>query len=805
MKISMGKMIDTSRWEIPHQEVSVTIGPAEIASLPPVDMPEQIVGQARAVEALELGTAVNAAGYNVFVSGAQGTGRYTAVKRTVTTRKPQNKDLFDIAYVYNFKQPQQPRVLYFGPSRAGQFKKAIHQMVENLKSIIRVKLESSRYQEQRDRTIAVIEQQENAALTEFESKLGEDNFEIIQVQDGEARAVDIVPLWKGERTSFPELQDLVIRGKLSEDRWDLLREKYYRYMDEMRSLFKELRTARNLMEEEIETLKVETVRPDVLAEVDRIREQFTGDKVASYLDDLEEDLLANLYLFTEEGEFTDERGNPRFIRYGVNILVDSSEQEYVPVVYENHPTITNLVGSIESHIELGGEVRTNFMMIRAGSLITSSGGFLVLEAEDLFRDDQAWYQLKKILQTGTVEIRHIQGPLQFSGQVLKPEPITVDVKVIIIGEENLYETLSSQDPGFEKLFPVSAEFDTVMPRNSETTAQYAGFIRHFLREHHLLEIDDHGIAAILEYAVRIAENKNKYTTCFSLIGSVLIEADYWARRRQSPVIDGEAVEETLEKRKYFTERTEKNFDEMVVGGEVALETEGSVVGRVNGLAVYDQGRYSFGRPVRVSAQVSPGDEGVVNIEREAGLSGETHDKGMLILEGYLRGRYASDFPLSIRGSICFEQSYMMIDGDSASLAEIAALLSSVAELPVRQDIAVTGSINQMGEVQSVKGINEKAEGFYRVCKKRGITGSQGVIIPKSNRINLVLSRELVAAVEKGEFRLFAVDTVDQVLSILTGMEWGARNSQGVFPEQSVNICIEQRLRRMADHMRTYSS
>lgn len=798
-------MIDASRWEIPLQEVSVTIDPAEISSLPPVDIPEQIVGQARAVEALELGTAVNAAGYNVFVSGTPGTGRYTAVRRIVTARKPRNKKLLDIAYVYNFKKPQQPRVLYFEPSRAHQFKKAIHQLVENLKSIIRVKLESSRYQEQRDRTIAVIEQQENAALTDFESKLGEDNFEIIQVQDGEARAVDIVPLWKGERTGFPELQDLVIRGKLSEDGWNLIREKYYRYMDEMRSLFKELRTARNLMEEEIETLKVETVRPDVLAEVDRIREQFTGEKVTSYLDELEEDLLSNLYLFTEDGEFTDERGNPRFIRYGVNILVDNSEQEYVPVVFENHPTATNLLGSIESHIELGGEVRTSFMMIRAGSLITSSGGFLVLRADDLFHDDQAWYQLKKILQTGSVEIRHIHGPLQFSGQVLKPEPVTVDVKVIIIGEENLYETLISQDPGFEKLFRISAEFDTVMPRNSETTAQYSGFIRQFIGEHHLLEIDDHGIAAILEYAVRIAENKNKYSTCFSLIGSVLIEADHWARQRQSTVIDGRAVEETLQKRKYFTERTERDFDEMVVNGEVRLETEGSVVGRVNGLAVYDQGRYSFGRPVRVSAQVSPGDEGVVNIEREAGLSGETHDKGMLILEGYLRGRYAPDFPLSIRGSICFEQSYMMIDGDSASLAEIAALLSAIAEIPVRQDIAVTGSINQMGEVQSVKGINEKVEGFYRVCKKRGITGSQGVIIPKSNRINLVLSREPAAAVEKGELRLFAVDTIDQVLSILTGLEWGVRNAQGTFPEQSINFCIEQRLRSMADHLRAYSS
>jgi predicted ATP-dependent protease len=801
----MGNILDTSQWEIPVREVSVTIDPAEISSLPPVDIPNRIIGQPRAVEALELGTAVNAAGYNVFVSGRSGTGRYTAVKRIVTDCRPQNKKLFDIAYVYNFKKPQQPRVLYFKPSRALQFKKAVHQLVENLKSIIRVKLESSRYREQRDRTIAVIEQQENAALAEFESKLGEDNFEIIQVQDGEARAVDIVPLWKGERTSFPELQDLVIRGKLSEKDWDLLREKYYRYMDEMRGLFKELRTARNVMEEEIEALKIETVRPDVLAEVDRIREQFPEDTAASYLDDLEEDLLANLYLFTEEGEFTDEQGNPRLIRYGINIIVDNSEQKYVPVVFENHPTVTNLLGSIESHIELAGEVRTSFMMIRAGSLIASSGGFLVLRAEDLFHDEQAWYQLKKILQTATVEIRHIHGPLQFSGQVLKPEPVAVDVKVIIIGEEHLYDTLTGEDPDFEKLFRVSAEFDTVMPRNSETTAQYTGVIRHFISEHGLTGIDEHGIAAVLEYAVRVAENKNKFSARFSLIESVLIEADHWATRQKSPVIDGKAVENTLRKRKYFAERSENDFDEMVISGEVALETAGAAVGRVNGLAVYDQGRYAFGRPVRVSAQVSPGDEGVVNIEREAGLSGETHDKGMLILEGYLRGKYAHDFPLSIRGSICFEQSYMMIDGDSASLAELAALLSAVAEIPVRQDIAVTGSINQMGEVQSVKGINEKVEGFYRVCKKRRTIGTQGVIIPRSNRINLVLSREAVKAIEKGGFRVFAVDTIDEVLAILTGMECGGRTARGAFPEQSINFCIEQRLHRMADHMRTYSS
>lgn len=765
---------------------------------------EEIIGQPRALQALQMATGVRAKGFNLFVMGYPGTGRYTAVKKILSEYTSETSDFEDIAYVYNFSQPEHPKILYFPGGRAIEFKRAVHHIVENLKTIIRAKMESKSFKEQKQERIDVIENHENRVLAEFESELNGDNFEIIQIDDDESKSSDIVPLWEGKRTSFHELQNRLIKGEIRKEEWNNLREKYYSYMDRMKEIFKELRNNRMIMEEELEALKAEVIKPDVHIEIERILGQYQDPEIIAYLSALEQDILEHIYLFTSEKTFTDELGNPRLIRYGVNVLVDSSRRDSVPIIYENHPTYTNLFGSIETIFERGGEVRTSFMMIRPGALINASGGFVVLRAEDLFQEPNSWFHLKRVLLTGELEIQQMQPYSSVPGPSMKPEPIRIDTKIVIIGREYMYDFLYKFDPDFQKHFKIAAEFDTEMPRTEENTAQYIHFILRKVREAKLLQISHSGIAAVIEYAVRLSEHKERLTTRFSFISDLLIESDYWAKSDKKETIDHADVDKAVDKKGALSNLIEEKLDDMIRSGEIAIQLSGSYIGRINGLGVYDRGYYAFGRPIRISAQIAPGEDGVVNIEREAGFSEESHDKGVLIIEGFLRSRYARSFPLSLYGSICVDQSYGEIDGDSASSAELFTLLSALSGLPLRQDIAVTGSVNQMGEMLAVGGIIEKVEGFYRICKKTGLTGKQGVVVPVGNIPNLVLSKEVSRAVEEETFSVYAVSTVDEGMEVLTGRKAGVRSGKGLFPDKTINALVEKNLKLLADRMRLYT-
>ncbi|MDR3200989.1 MAG: AAA family ATPase [Spirochaetales bacterium] len=497
-------------------------------------------------------------------------------------------------------------------------------------------------------------------------------------------------------------------------------------------------------------------------------------------------------LFTEDYS-EDPSVEPPAFRYGANLIVDNSAAKTPPVIFETWPDYAAIFGNQEP----AGEGRSHFMLIRAGSLIKASGGFLVLRAEDIINEEDAWNSLKRALEAGYAEIRAVPNPFYPVPSSLKPEAIRIDTKVIMVGNENTYDAFFNTDEDFPKLFKVHAEFDSVMERDAAGVREYVRFIRTICAAENLPSFDYSGLAAVLEYGVRAAEFRSKLISRFSLVADLIREASQWALLEGKETVDRSMVERALEERQFFSNLPECKIDEQILSGELIIPLAGKTVGRINGLGIIDRGYYAFGRPLVITARTAPGHDGIINIEREAGLSGGIHDKGLLIIEGYLQSMYAASFPVSIRASICFEQSYIEVDGDSASSAEMYALLSSIGEFPLRQDIAVTGSVNQMGGIQPVGGVSEKIEGFYEVCRKTGLSGKQGVIIPRLNIEGLILSAAVQKALREGMFHVYAVSTVDEGLEILAGLPAGKRNARGGFPGRSVNGKVMRRLKEMA--------
>lgn len=793
------------------EETTFRLPPEKYSILPREYDPNRLIGQEKAIKALTFGTSMGFRGYNIFVTGPTGTGRHTAVKRVlheyINTAGNEGglrgrRGLRDICYVYNFSSPEHPRALTFPPGQSARFKSDLHDLVENLKTAITIKVESDYYQGEKNQIIAVVEEEENRRLADFETTLAAAGFRIVQVEENGQRAADLSPVHQGELVSFPELQQWVEAGDFPREEWNRLRENYYRFMDEMKGLFHELKTSRDTMKEELEALKSETITPVVLREVEKIRQKYSDPPVLAFINDLEDDIMDHLYLFVRENP-EDSSGNPALVRYGVHILKQHVPESPPPIIFEDYPTYRKLFGSIEYTANPSGETRSSFMMVRPGSLVHASGGFIVLEAEHV-KQENTWKDLKRVIKTGKVEIQDHGSSGNLMSSSLQPEAIEVDLGVIILGTEDLYEVLYEEDEDIRKLFKVSAEFTSTTEIEDSLLGNYLGFFLHTAEEKDLLPLDDSALAGLIEYGVRIAEDRKKITTRFSLLTDLLTEADYWAKANGSVEITRKDVEQAKEERKRMFNLPEEQLDELILHKDIILQTEGTKVGQVNGIALYERGYYTFGRPVVISARTAPGNEGVVNIEREVGLSGEIHDKGILIMEGYLRSTYAKDFPLSIFASICFEQSYSEIDGDSASSSEMYALLSSIAEIPLRQDIGITGSLNQMGIIQAVGGITEKVEGFYRICKKMGLTGTQGILIPEKNRINLILEEEVVEAIREGQFHIYPVTNVMEGMEILTGKMSGERDDTGEFPQDTLNGRIQHRLREMAEQMKSFN-
>ncbi|MEM7009279.1 MAG: ATP-binding protein, partial [Thermodesulfobacteriota bacterium] len=551
--------------------------------------------------------------------------------------------------------------------------------------------------------------------------------------------------------------------------------------------------------------------------IDIIREKYKGfPDVIDYFDQLQKHILENIdHFLPAKGAPTGSpiaapmpyrmpQQEPSFTEYKVNVFIDNSNTNGAPVISETHPTYSNLFGSIEKEARFGALV-TDFTMIRAGSIAKASGGYIVLDALDLFKYPFVWDSLKKALENEELRIEDVYEQYGFSSTVgIRPEPVKLDIKVIIAGSSQLYQMLYAYDEDFRKLFKAKADFDYIVDRDDEVLSQYACFIKSVCDREGLNRFDRGGVETVIEYSSRIAGDQNKLSVQLGSISKILTEASYWAKvDNNSKAIKRAHVERAIDEKIYRSSMVEDKIQEMIAKGSIMVDTQGLVVGQINGLAVYNMGDYAFGKPSRITCETYMGTEGLINIDRRAKLSGNIHDKGVLILSGYIGTQYAQNKPLSLSASIGFEQSYEMVDGDSASTAELVVLLSSLSDIPIKQSFAITGSVNQKGQIQPIGGVNEKVEGFYQVCKAKGFTGEQGVIIPHQNVKNLMLNREVVSAIKKKEFHIYPVETVDQAVELLTGKEAGKRGSTGKFKTGTVNYLVDKKLREFAEDYRKF--
>ena len=764
---------------------------------------EDIIGQDRALEAIKIGLDINSLGYNIFVTGLAGTGRFTTIKCVLEEMDIKGKIPNDLCYVNNFKNSDMPHMISLPAGQGNAFRKEMETLIETLKKKIPLMFENETYLNKKKEVVEKFRNKQAEMFREFEKKVNKEGFALVQIQMGPYSRPGIFPLVEGNPVNIDQLETMVEEGKYSKEDLEKMKEKQAGLINELEDIFKETRKAEKEIKEELTSLDNEVISPAVKDSISDIREKFDDEKVRQYLDEVQEDILANLGRFREKEETPPPvpglilpQPVDSFSEYQVNVLVDNSETKGAPIIVETTPNYRNLFGTIERTVERSGIWKTDFLHIKAGSFLRANGGYLIFNALDALMEPWVWPTLKRTLKNQVIEMQTYDPFYFFSTSALKPEPIECNTKVIMIGDAQIYYLLYSLDDDFKKIFKIKADFDSVMNKDNEKIQQYTAFVRKICDEDKLRPFDKTGIAAVVEQGVRITGKQKKLSTRFHLIADLLREANYWAEKSGSNVVTEMHVDKAIEKRAYRVNLIEEKIQEMIDDGTILIDSDGVVVGQVNGLSVYNLGDYMFGKPSRITAKTSLGKAGIINIEREAEMSGPIHNKGVYILAGYLRGKYAQDKPITMSASLCFEQSYSGVEGDSASSTEIYALLSSISGLPLRQDIAVTGSVNQKGEIQPIGGVNEKIEGFYDVCKAKGLTGKQGVMIPHLNVEDLMLRKDVVQAVKEGKFHIYPVKAIDQGIEILTGVEAGADQEDRRFKEGTVNAAVDKKLREL---------
>ena len=768
---------------------------------------EDIIGQERALRAIKTGLDIKCLGYNIFITGMLGTGRTTTVKQLLEKLEKGEKTPDDILYVNNFKDPDEPTLIMLPGGQGKLFKEAMENLIEMLKVNIPELLKSKYYTEKRENIVDIQQRKQKEILQKFEDEVAQEGFSLIQVQMGLFVKPDLVPMIEDAATPFAKIEAMVKEKKFPQKSLDELKKKYDELTVELEGVFEKLKDIDEETRHLLKNWDAEAITPIIQGGISGIREKFPHNPIADYLNRAEENLINNVDLFKnqkkEEKEEKSKELNDTFLEYRVNLLVDNSGVKGEPVVMETNPNYMNLFGSIESTVSRWGMWQTDFTKIKAGSFLKANGGYLVISALDALIEPGVWITLKRTLRNQIFEIQNYASLYFISTTRLKPQPIKSNVKVVMIGDAYIYDLLYFQDEDFKKIFKIKAEFDSEMTKDEKTLWDYARFIKKICDDDKLHPMDKGGIAAFIEYATRIAGRQRKVTTRFNILADVTREADYWAIMDNKTTIGREHVEKAIQERFERISLIEDKIQELIEEGTIMIDTEGKVVGQVNGLSVYDMGQFSFGKPTRITAKTAVGRVGVINIEREADMSGPTHNKGVLILGGYLRSRFAQSKPFSLSASIAFEQSYAGVDGDSASSTEVYAILSSLSRLPLRQDVAVTGSINQKGEIQPIGGVNEKIEGFFDVCRAKGLTGTQGVIIPQQNIQNLMLRRDVVEAVAQGRFHIYSVKSIDEGIEILTGVEAGEAGEGGAFEEGTVNFLVDKEMQRLAASWKSF--
>jgi lon-related putative ATP-dependent protease len=764
-----------------------------------------IIGQERAIKAIKLGLEVHNPGYNIYVSGLTGTGRSTTITRLLKSMELEKKELLDICYVHNFKMTEMPACITLPAGKGARFKKAMGHMYETLKTHVPQVFEGEKFKTEQKKILDDFKEKKNGIVSEFETIIADKGFSLFEVQYGPFTRPEIMPVIENEAVSMDKLAALLKEGKITEERVSQIEKDRDALMEKMDAFVKQSRLMDMALAETMLELEKKSVSPLVQMCVREVHDKFCYDKVRTYLKNLEDYIIENIAIFKEAPASEQEQRSPRdaALEFEVNVIVDNSTTQGLPVIIETVPRYTNLFGTIERSYDGREEGRTDFTKIRAGSMIRANGGFLILNLTDIVEEPTVWPALKRALKNEQVTIQSFDSFFFMPFSALKPEPIHLDVKVVLLGDAYSYQMLYNYDEEFKKIFKVKADFDNVMPNNEKNLFKYAQFIRNLSDEEQLRPFHKSAVAAVIEEGTRIAGQKSKLSTMFSDIADIIREADYWAEKEEFSIVERRHVEKALAERIHRVSLIEDKIKELIHDGVILLDVAGTKVGQINGLSVYDMGDYSFGKPSRITAETALGRAGVINIEREADMSGKTHNKGVLILEGYLRRQYAQDKPLTMSASLCFEQSYSGIDGDSASSTEIYVLLSSLAGVPLRQDLAVTGSVNQKGEIQPIGGVNEKIEGFYDVCKVSGLTGTQGVLIPSLNKRDLMLRKNVVEAIRNGTFHVYAIRTIDEGIELLTGVKAGKRLKNGMFEKDSVHRLVDDRLREFAERIKEF--
>jgi len=770
----------------------------------------EFIGQERAIRAVEFGLNMNNAGYNIYVAGLTGTGKTSVVKtyieRLIKERESRGEafQLDDWCYFYNFKEPDRPQIVSLPQGKGKGFQSQLTELLARVKDELGKAFSSEEYQTQKKKMVEEgrIKQQKVFETISQEARKQGFTFQMTPVGPALIPLIESRPMEESEYLALEETTRTELEAKRAN-----LRKKLQAGFERASSVERQTVERLKKADKDIGEFTVSRLFAPLFAEYSDLP------KVGQYLTDLKSYTLDNLNLFkaTEEpvhpvfgvpvSQVAGER-NP-FLPFQINVFVDNSTAKGPPVVIEPNPNFGNIFGKIERRFLLGGYL-SDHTMLKPGALSLANGGYLLLSAQDVLTNPGVWPSLKRAIKNKEVRI---EDPFEQFGliapQGMRPEPMPITVKIVLIGDALVYQLLSMYDEDFWEIFKVKADFNFEIEKTEQNMLDYAAFIAGCCEECEARPFDPSGVARTIEYSARMVANQEKLSSRFAQIKELIEEANYWASKDKARFISASHVQKAIDEKLFRHNLIEERIQDMINRGTIMIDAEGAVVGQVNGLSIYTLGDITFGKPSRITAKTFMGRGGVINIERESQLSGPIHDKGVMILSGYLGWKYAQDKPLSLSASLCFEQSYEGVEGDSASSAELYAILSSLSEMPIKQNIAVTGSVNQKGEIQPIGGVNHKIEGFFQVCQAKGLTGDQGVLIPHQNLRNLMLREEVVEAVRSGQFHIYTAKTIDEGIEVLTSIPAGEKQEDGTYPEGTINYLVDKQLREMAERLKGF--
>lgn len=765
------------------------------------DTTNLVYGQDRGIKALEFGVNVDLKGYNLYLEGPAGVGKTMYTKKFLQTRALKEKIPNDWCYIYNFDDPNEPIAVSLPAGQGKIFQETMDSFIRNIRRDIKKTFNNDEFEKEKKVIKQEFETKKEAILAKLNEKTLKQGFQVKSAQNG----IYMMPVYEGKTVEEEEYEKLPLEVKSEfESKSQVVQEMIF-------DTLSELKLIENKADKKIDEWQSNVALLTVNIHINNVKSNYKRNKkINTFLDNVKKDILKNINTFMMPESANDSKqpvppqmkamqNNEPWLNYRVNLFVDNSHLEGAPVIMDSNYTFQNIFGKLEYENQYG-IMKTDFTMIKPGLLQKANGGYIIFQAKDLISNPQCYENLKKVLQVKEVSIENnLEQRSSMMLVSLKPEPIPLDLKVIMIGNPEIYHTLLSLDDDFRKLFKIKVEFEEDAPKTDENIAKLVKFVRSYCEQEELLDIDKEAMARIVEYASKLSGDKEKLSTQFSEIGQIVGEASTWAKLDKSKIVTKKYVQKAFDERIERIKKYDTKYLQMIKEGALLINTDGYKVGQINGLTVITIGDYSFGKPSKITANTYLGKQGIVNIEREVQMSGSSHSKGVMILTGYLGEMFAQDKALSLNASICFEQLYGGVDGDSASSTEAYAILSSLSEMPINQSIAVTGSVNQKGEIQPIGGVNEKIEGFFQICKMRGLNGEHGVIIPIQNVRNLHLNDEVIDAVKKGEFHIYAISTIDEGIEILTGVPAGKKDKYGKFPAGTINYLANEKLVKYAKY------